>query len=85
MADEITPIQKGEVLVRFGGPVDESRATLAIYGDDLQPDDARRCIPNARVLTVSRTSEGGSKDSRIPTLQIWCVAAHRRESIAERT
>ena len=38
MEDEITPIRKAESLTEAGGPVDECRATLAIYGDDLNPD-----------------------------------------------
>jgi len=38
MGDDITPIRKAKALLEVGGGVDESRATLAIYGDDLDPD-----------------------------------------------
>jgi hypothetical protein len=36
--DDVTPIRKPEIIGEAGGPVDESRVTLALYGDDLEPD-----------------------------------------------
>ena len=38
MSNENTPKHGDEVILESGGVVDESRATLAIYGDDLDPD-----------------------------------------------
>jgi hypothetical protein len=35
---KVTPIRKGEAFVEFGGIVDETRVTLALYGVDLDPD-----------------------------------------------
>lgn len=49
MKDEITPIRKEEILTEVGGLVDESRATLALYGDDLDPDGVSKmlgCAPS---------------------------------------
>jgi hypothetical protein len=48
MNDKITPLRKGEILMEVGGPVDECRATIAIYGDHLDPDavsDLLGCLP----------------------------------------
>ncbi|HTD73780.1 MAG TPA: DUF4279 domain-containing protein [Steroidobacteraceae bacterium] len=38
MGDEVIPIRKPHVVAEVGGMVDESRVTLAIYGDDLDPE-----------------------------------------------
>jgi hypothetical protein len=38
MPDEIPPNQEPHVLAEAGGMVDETRASLLIYGDDLDPD-----------------------------------------------
>ena len=38
MRDEIPPKQRRHVLAEVGGMVDETRASLLIYGDDLDPD-----------------------------------------------
>ncbi len=37
MADDVVPIRKPETLIEVGGPVDEVRVTLAIYGEELDP------------------------------------------------
>lgn len=49
MTDKKALTQGEQVLAEVGGPVDESRATLAIYGDDLDPDtvsDLLGCSPS---------------------------------------
>lgn len=49
MTDRETPLHGDRVLAEAGGLVDESRATLAIYGDDLDPDivsDLLGCSPS---------------------------------------
>jgi Domain of unknown function (DUF4279) len=46
--DDVIPIRKPEILLEVGGPVDESRVVLAIYGDELDPDEVSRrlgCAP----------------------------------------
>lgn len=38
MPDNITPIPRSAGLIEVGGPVDEFRVSVAIYGPDLDPD-----------------------------------------------
>lgn len=40
--DNVLRLDRDRVLVEAGGPVDESSATLCIYGHDLDPDDLTR-------------------------------------------
>jgi hypothetical protein len=42
--DDIIPIRKPEIVGEAGGLVDESRLTLAIYGDELDPDEISRLL-----------------------------------------
>ena len=52
MGDDIVPIRRGEILFDVGGPVDETRATLALYADTLDPDEVSRrlgCAPTVRI------------------------------------
>jgi hypothetical protein len=49
MRDEIPPNQTPHVLAEVGGMVDETRASLSIYGDDLDPDAVSAvlgCVPS---------------------------------------
>jgi hypothetical protein len=48
--DDITPIRKPEIVGEAGDLVDESRLTLGVYGDDLDPDEI------SRILGVTPTS-----------------------------
>jgi len=41
---KVTPLQAPRVLAEVGGPVDESSATLAVYGRDLEPHDVTSLI-----------------------------------------
>jgi hypothetical protein len=48
--DDITPIQQPEIIGEAGGLVDESRLTLGVHGDDLDPDEISRllgCAPTS--------------------------------------
>jgi hypothetical protein len=48
--DDITPIRKPEIIGEAGGLVDESRLTLGIHGEDLDPDEISRllgCVPTS--------------------------------------
>ena len=48
--DEIEPLTKADVLLEVGGPVDDVRVTLAVYGETLEPDDVSRllgCAPTS--------------------------------------
>lgn len=48
--DDITPIRKPEIIGEAGGLVDESRLTLGIHGDDLNPEEVSRllgCTPSS--------------------------------------
>jgi len=48
--DDVTPIRKPEVIGEAGGLVDESRLTLGVHGDDLDPDEVSRlmgCAPTS--------------------------------------
>ena len=48
--DDITPIRKPEIVGEAGGLVDESRLTLGIHGEDLDPDEISRllgCAPTS--------------------------------------
>jgi hypothetical protein len=44
MNNKIIPIRKDEIIVEIGGPVDECRATLAIYSDNLDPDTVSKML-----------------------------------------
>jgi hypothetical protein len=48
--DDITPIRKPEIIGEAGGLVDESRLTLGVHGEDLDPDEVSRllgCAPTS--------------------------------------
>jgi hypothetical protein len=48
--DRIDRIRKPETFVEVGGPIDETRVTLGIHGDDLDPDELSvllKCGPSA--------------------------------------
>jgi hypothetical protein len=48
--DDISPIRKPEIIGEAGGLVDESRLTLGIHGEDLDPDEISRllgCAPTS--------------------------------------
>jgi hypothetical protein len=48
--DDITPIRKPEIIGEAGGLVDESRLTLGVHGEDLDPDEISRllgCAPTS--------------------------------------
>lgn len=50
MDDIITPIRKPEIIGEAGGLVDESRLSLGVHGDDLDPDEISRllgCAPTS--------------------------------------
>lgn len=42
--DDITPIRKPEVIGEAGGLVDQSRLTLCVHGDELDPDEISRLL-----------------------------------------
>lgn len=49
MRDEIPPNREPHVIAEVGGAVDETRVSLAIYGDDLDPDAVSAvfgCVPS---------------------------------------
>jgi Domain of unknown function (DUF4279) len=49
MQDEIPPKRQPHVIADVGGVVDETRVSLAIYGDDLDPDAVSAvlgCVPS---------------------------------------
>lgn len=56
--DDITPIWKLELIGEAGGLVDQSRLTLAIHGEDLDPDEI------SRLLGCAPTSAHRRGDSR---------------------
>lgn len=45
MADDgVIPIRRPEVLATVGGMIDETRLTLSVHGDDLDPDEVTRLL-----------------------------------------
>ena len=58
--DDITPIQKPEIIAEAGGLVDECRLTLGIHGEGLDPDAISRLLgcapPSAHRRGDSRPS-----------------------------
>jgi hypothetical protein len=59
--DDITPIRKPEVIGEAGGLVDESRLTLGVHGEDLDPDDISRllgCAPTSAHRRGDRRRSG---------------------------
>jgi hypothetical protein len=47
--DDVTPERKARVVAAAGGLVDETRVTIGIHGDDLDPDEVTallRCPPS---------------------------------------
>jgi len=48
--DDIIPIRRREVIALVGGLIDETRLTLSVHGDDLDPDEVTRilsCSPSS--------------------------------------
>lgn len=48
--DDIIPIRRPEILVTVGGMVDETRLTLSVHGEDLDPDEVTKllsCSPSS--------------------------------------
>jgi hypothetical protein len=47
--DDVIPIRRTEVIAEVGGLIDETRVTIALHGDDLDPDEittALGCPPS---------------------------------------
>jgi len=44
MTDKVVPIRGNELRAEVGGPVDEFRVTLAIYGETLDPRDITKLV-----------------------------------------
>jgi hypothetical protein len=47
--DDVVMIRKPEVIAEVGGLIDETRVTLGVHGDDLDPDEVTRllgCAPS---------------------------------------
>ena len=42
--DDIIPIRRPEVIAMVGGLIDETRLTLSVHGDDLDPDEVTRML-----------------------------------------
>src|SRR5687768_1292661 len=48
-SEDVSPIRLPEVIATVGGVVDETRLTLSVHGDDLDPDEISRilgCAPS---------------------------------------
>lgn len=46
---DVTPIRKPAIIAEVGGHIDETRVTLGIHGDDLDPDEVSallKCSPS---------------------------------------
>lgn len=47
--EDIIPIRKPEIVATFGGLIDETRLTVSVHGDDLDPEEVTRilgCMPS---------------------------------------
>jgi hypothetical protein len=64
MTDKVTPIRAPEVIAEVGGPVDEFRVTLAIYGETLEPEDVSRRL--GRLPTHAHRKGDSKKAGRPP-------------------
>jgi uncharacterized protein DUF4279 len=42
--DKVVPLRRPSVIARVGGPIDESGATLAVYGNNLDPEKITRML-----------------------------------------
>lgn len=56
--DDITPIRKPENIGEAGGLVDESRLTLGVHGEEVDPDEISRCSValRHRLIVAAQTS-----------------------------
>src|SRR5262245_60488723 len=54
---DVTPIRKPEIIGEAGGLVDESRLTLGIHGEDLDPDEISRMLGCAQTTCHRRGDE----------------------------
>ena len=46
--DNVIPIRSPKIIAEVGGPIDKTRVTLGIHGNDLDPDEISsllRCLP----------------------------------------
>jgi hypothetical protein len=67
--DEITPLRKSEVPMDVGGPVDEARVTLAVYGETLDPDEVSRrlgCAPTKTFRKCETRRPSGREGRPMP-------------------
>jgi len=63
---KVTPREPPRVIAEVGGPVDESSATLAVYGRDLEPDDVTSILGVQPTHSFRRGFKRGSRSPAKP-------------------
>ena len=63
---KVTSLRPARVLVEVGGPVDESSATLAVYGRDLEPGEVTALIGVEPTNSFRRGFKRGPRSPAMP-------------------
>ncbi|UCH21780.1 MAG: DUF4279 domain-containing protein [Deltaproteobacteria bacterium] len=64
--NKVVPIRREKVIAEVGGVVDESDATLAVYGKDLEPDDVTALLGIKPTRSFRRGHKVGPNSPPIP-------------------
>lgn len=64
--NKVVPIRREKVIAKVGGVVDESVATLAVYGKDLEPDDVTKILGIKPTRSFRRGHKRGPNSRSIP-------------------
>jgi hypothetical protein len=57
--NKVVPIRREKIIAEVGGVVDESVATLAVYGKDLEPDDVTALLGTKPTISFRRGHQVG--------------------------
>jgi uncharacterized protein DUF4279 len=63
---KVSPLKPPRVLAEVGGPVDESSATIAVYGEDLEPHDITALIGVEPSNSFRRGFKRGPRSPAMP-------------------
>jgi hypothetical protein len=75
----LRPVKTNQVVAEVGGPIDEVNVTLALYSDELEPEEV------SRALSVEPTSAHRRGESRAPARPsyssgAWLLNVHGRDA-----
>jgi hypothetical protein len=71
--DDVIPIRKPVVVAEIGGKIDETRVTLSVHGDDLDPDEVS-AILKCRPTRSHRRGESRPRNTSAWSSGAWLLS-----------